>query len=63
MQKPNVELEDQWRGANLDRYPVNVFRIDRYFNPKAHLAAKDPFRMTTPVSHKIDGWVEKYGTK
>ena len=61
--KPDVEREDEWRGVNLTRFPVNVFNTKRYFNPKAHLAAKDPYRMTTPVSHKIDDWAVKYGTK
>ena len=59
----DVEREDEWRGVNLTRFPVNVFNTKRYFNPKAHLAAKDPYRMTTPVSHKIDDWAVKYGTK
>lgn len=61
--KPDKQREDEWRGVNLSRQPVNVFNMRRYFNPKAHLAAKDPYRMTTPVSHKIDAWAVKYGTK
>jgi len=55
--------EDEWRGIDLDREPVDVFDMDRYLNEKAYLAAKDPFRMTTPVSDKIDKWRAKYGTK
>ena len=55
--------EDEWRGIDLAREPVDVFDMDRYLDEKAYLAAKDPFRMTTPVSDKIDKWRAKYGTK
>ena len=55
--------EDEWRGIDLAREPVDVFDMDRYLDEKAYLAAKDPFRMTTPVSDKIDKWRVKYGTK
>ena len=42
--------------------PPDVFRPDRYFNAKDYLNASDPNRKTTPVSHKIDKWIQKYGT-
>ena len=41
----------------------DVFRPDRYFNPKEYLHAVDPNRKTTPVSHKVNAWKEKYGTQ
>ena len=55
--------EDIYRGIDTRREPVDVFRMNRYINPKSYLAAKDEYRMTTPVSDKIDGWRKKYGTK
>merc|ERR1711990_325415 len=55
--------EDLWRGINTSREPVDVFRFERYLNNKSFINAKDHFRMTTPVTNKIEGWRKKYGTK
>ena len=35
--------EDKWRGVNLARAPVDVFKAEQYLNPKAYLAAKAEF--------------------
>jgi len=53
---------DEWRVNDTRRMPPDVFRPDRYFNAKDYLNASDPNRKTTPVSHKIDKWIQKYGT-
>merc|ERR1719402_1074657 len=53
--------EDDWRVVDTRRMPPDVFRPDRYFNSKEYLNARDPWRMTTPVTHKIPGWIKKYG--
>jgi len=54
--------DEEWRVNDTRRMPPDVFRPDRYFNPKDYLNASDPNRKTTPVSHKIDKWIQKYGT-
>merc|ERR1712212_1016271 len=61
--KPHIQHEDEFRGADLRGAPVDVFNIKRYQNQKAYLNAKDPYRMTTPISHKVEIWRHKYGVK
>jgi len=53
----------QTRVVDTRRMPPDVFRTDRYFHPKEYLHAVDPYRKTTPVSHKINFWKKKYGTE
>ena len=56
--------DEKWRVIDTRRIPADPFtRPDRYFDKKMHLGATDPWRMTTPVTHKVAGWAAKYGTK
>ncbi|CBY36942.1 unnamed protein product [Oikopleura dioica] len=60
----NRHQDEKWRVIDTRRIPADPFtRPDRYFDKKMHLGATDPWRMTTPVTHKIVGWAAKYGTK
>ena len=54
---------DHWRVVDTRRMTPDVFRPDRYFNPKEYLNAVDPWRKTTPIAHRIPRWIQKYGTK
>ena len=63
MKSDMVHVADHWRPVDTRRMLPDVFRPDRYFNPKEYLNTIDPWRKTTPVSHKIIKWTKKYGTK